>query len=111
MIHAHNEVLSWLSGVGLVGLVLMIFLYGLVYWTCGRLLHQKEIVGLWGLLSMIMFNVRGLAESSEGSAHGWFAFMLVLFLCVRHVVSLPSKPIPKAVLLPTGSRRRVPDLL
>ena len=106
MIHAHNELLSWLSAIGVIGLIVVLALYGFIYWAGWRIHRVRKIEGaIWLLLTMVMINARGLAETSETNPQGWFVFMLVGFACARYVPVTLEKPISKLLMLPLSRRQ------
>ena len=105
VVHAHNEMLSWWSGVGILGVVAIVALYGFVYWAGWKVYRQRTILSaLFPILTMIMMNIHGLTSVSETNAQGWFVFMLAVFACSKHVVDVPGVGLTTWVLVPTPDR-------
>ena len=85
--HSHNEMLNWLLTLGLLGLVLVCFIYvsviigGVKVFNLGH-----EGLGMWAVLTGVAFFVRGLSEISETNAQGWFIWLLV-YAAVMHALN------------------------
>jgi O-antigen ligase len=105
VVHAHNEILSWWSGVGVLGVVAIVALYGFVYWAGWKLYRQETVPSaLFPLLTMIMMNIHGLTSVSETNAQGWLVFTLAVFACAKHVVDVPDVVLTRWVLVPASDR-------
>lgn len=84
VVHAHNELLSWWSGTGILGVLAIVSLYAFVYTAGWRMFRSPRIdYATWPLLTMIMLNVHGITSTSETKPQGWFIFMLIVFVCVE----------------------------
>lgn len=84
--HAHNEVLNWLITTGVIGVVLVVMLYGFACWAGLRAYWANVTTAvIWLPLAAVTLIARGLSEISETNAQGWFTLMLVLFACARYL--------------------------
>lgn len=104
--HGHNEVLSWLAGLGVVGLVIVLAAYASNYWSGWIVYRSRSVPGAaWLVLTMLMINGRGLTETSESSANGWFLFALVAFLGVRYLTVVRTRQVPLWIAISAPRRR------
>lgn len=102
VVHAHNELLSWWSGTGVVGVAAAVLLYAFVYWAGWKVLRSSPLASAaWPFLVIVMLNVHGLTSLSETKPQGWFVFMIVVFLCAEAWRADPS--LPKFVVLRLSS--------
>ncbi|MBF0673454.1 MAG: O-antigen ligase family protein [Salinibacterium sp.] len=104
--HGHNELLSWLAGLGVIGVILVLAVYASNYWA-GWLVYRNRLIpaSAWLVLTMVMINGRGLTETSESSANGWFLFALVAFASIRYVET-SGRRTPRMVAFPVMGKRR-----
>lgn len=76
--HAHNEFLNWLLTLGVIGLILVLWIYGSMIVGGVKLINSGEKgLGTWVTLTAVAFFVRGLSEISETNALGWFLWVVV----------------------------------
>jgi O-antigen ligase len=100
VVHAHNEILSWWSGVGVLGVVAIVALYGFVYWAGWKVYRQGTVLSaVFAILVVFMMNIHGLTSVSETNAQGWFVFMLAVFACSKYVVDVPGVGLTRWVIV------------
>lgn len=96
--HAHNEVLNWLVTLGVVGLVLVVAVYGFVAWSGWKAWTEAVCGSPFVLLVVVMMVSRGLTEISETSAQGWLVLALAAAVGAQHLQT-GRMAVPSAVLL------------